>query len=156
VEAKLADCGVEFETDFRGADGSFAIDGGYLRTALINILENAADACREKDPASGGKVTFRASGEDGGVLFEISDTGIGMDAETREKIFDLFFSSKGNRGTGLGLYISRMVVEQHGGTIRVRSQPGRGSRFIVKLPRSGPDAEEATVDPACNPSSAAT
>jgi signal transduction histidine kinase len=101
-------------------------------------------------------VTFRAAGEDGTLLFEIADTGIGMDGETREKIFNLFFSSKGNRGTGLGLYISRMVVEQHGGTIRVRSHPGRGSRFIVKVPRSGPDTEDRATDPARNESAAAT
>ncbi|MGD8367688.1 MAG: hybrid sensor histidine kinase/response regulator [Desulfobacterales bacterium] len=156
VETKLADCGIEFETDFAGADGKFAADKGYLRTALINILENAADACREKGPAEGGRVTFRAAGEDGTLLFEIADTGIGMDGETREKIFNLFFSSKGNRGTGLGLYISRMVVEQHGGTIRVRSHPGRGSRFIVKVPRSGPDTEDRATDPARNESAAAT
>jgi signal transduction histidine kinase len=155
VETKIAEGGVEFVRDFGGADGSFTVDGGYLRTALINILENAADACREKEPASGGQLTFRATGENGDVLFEISDTGIGMDAETRDKIFDLFFSSKGNRGTGLGLYISRMVIEQHGGTIRVYSRPNRGSRFVVKVPRCGPDTEDTPADAASNPPAAA-
>ena len=154
VDAKFADAGIKFVKDFAGAEGDFIVDGGYLRTALINILENAADACREKESTPAGRVTFRVAGENGDVLFEVTDTGAGMDAETRDKIFDLFFSSKGNRGTGLGLYISRMVVEQHDGTIRVRSQPGRGSRFIVIVPRSGPDTQGAEA--ACNPTPAAT
>jgi signal transduction histidine kinase len=156
MEAKFADAGIKFVKDFSGAEGDFRVDGGYLRTALINILENAADACRGKESTPAGRVTFRAAGENGDVLFEVADTGAGMDAETRDKIFDLFFSSKGNRGTGLGLYISRMVVEQHDGMIRVHSQPGRGSRFIVKVPRCGPDTEGAEVDAACKTPAAAT
>jgi signal transduction histidine kinase len=142
VGQKLAEKGIAFEQDFSAA-GRFRVDAGYLRTALVNMIENAADACQKmKDPQKA-KVTFRAAGENDSVLFEIADTGIGMDAETREKIFDLFYSSKGSQGTGLGLYISQKVVGQHGGTIRVRSQPGRGSRFFVKVPRSGPENGEA-------------
>ncbi len=138
VGQKLNERGIEFQEDFSGAAGSFRIDSAYLRTALINIIENAADACQKKEDLADPKVIFRAGEEKGEVLFEIADNGIGMDEETREKVFDLFFSSKGIQGTGLGLYISQKVVGQHGGTIRVRSQAGRGSRFFVKVPRSGP------------------
>ena len=65
---------------------------------------------------------------------QVEDNGMGMDQETREKIFSLFFSSKGIKGTGLGLFISNKIVDKHGGTIEVDSEPGRGTRFLVRLP----------------------
>ena len=57
-----------------------------------------------------------------------------MDRETREKLFSLFFSSKGVKGTGLGLFISNKIVDKHGGEIEVESEPGQGSRFVIRLP----------------------
>jgi signal transduction histidine kinase len=82
------------------------------------------------------------------VTFEIEDDGIGMDADTREKIFSLFFSSKGQAGTGLGLFIAHQVVRQHGGTIEVASAPGQGSCFRVRWPRARPKTEKV---PATDP-----
>ena len=76
------------------------------------------------------------------VQFEIEDNGIGMDQETREKAFSLFFSSKGTEGTGLGLFISDRIARSHGGTIELESQPGVGTRFVVKLPRKGLPRQE--------------
>jgi signal transduction histidine kinase len=64
----------------------------------------------------------------------VEDNGIGMDRETREKAFSLFFSSKGLKGTGLGLFISNKIVDKHGGDIRVDSEQGRGTRFVIRLP----------------------
>ena len=72
------------------------------------------------------------------ITFEISDNGIGMDRETREKAFTLFFSSKGSGGTGLGLFIADKIVESHGGSITIESEQGKWSRFIVKIPRKHP------------------
>jgi signal transduction histidine kinase len=68
------------------------------------------------------------------MTIEVEDNGIGMDRETREKIFSLFFSSKGIKGTGLGLFISNKIVDKHGGSIGVDSSPGCGTRFEVRLP----------------------
>jgi signal transduction histidine kinase len=68
------------------------------------------------------------------MRIEVEDNGLGMDRETREKIFSLFFSSKGIKGTGLGLFISNKIVDKHGGDIVVESEPGRGTRFTVRLP----------------------
>ena len=65
----------------------------------------------------------------------ISDNGIGMTEETRTKLFTLFFSSKGKGGTGIGLYVARQVVMQHGGRIEVASVKGEGSTFTVTMPR---------------------
>jgi signal transduction histidine kinase len=61
-----------------------------------------------------------------------------MDRETRENLFTLFFSSKGNKGTGLGLFIAKKIIERHGGKISVDSQPGKGSCFSIKLPKCLP------------------
>ena len=65
----------------------------------------------------------------------IEDNGIGMTEETRAKLFTLFFSSKGKGGTGIGLYVARQVVMQHGGKIEVASAKGEGSTFTVTMPR---------------------
>jgi signal transduction histidine kinase len=59
-----------------------------------------------------------------------------MDRETRETLFTLFFSSKGNKGTGLGLFIADKIIDQHGGKISVESRPGQGSRFTIMIPKS--------------------
>jgi len=69
------------------------------------------------------------------VVIDVSDDGIGMDEETRDKAFSMFFSSKGTEGTGLGLFIANKIVTQHGGTIAIRSALGEGTRFTVRLPR---------------------
>ena len=63
---------------------------------------------------------------------------MGMDPETKAKMFTLFFSSKGSKGTGLGMFISHKIVRQHGGEIEVVSAPDQGSRFIVTMPKSRP------------------
>jgi len=64
---------------------------------------------------------------------------MGMDRQTRENLFTLFFSSKGNRGTGLGLFVANQIIEQHGGSIAVESTPGEGSRFRIKLFKELPE-----------------
>ena len=68
----------------------------------------------------------------------MTDNGIGMDQETRERAFTLFFSSKRGSGTGLGLFISNKIAQAHGGEIELESELNRGTRMIVKLPRKPP------------------
>ena len=96
------------------------------------------DACRIDTKKLEHWVKAKVSGAPGKVLFDISDNGIGMDRETREKAFSLFFSSKGAGGTGLGLFISNKIAQSHGGSIMVESEEGKGSRFVVEMPRNGP------------------
>ncbi len=76
------------------------------------------------------------------VLFIVEDNGIGMDQETREKAFSLFFSSKGMEGTGLGLFIANRIAIAHGGSIELESESDVGTRFLLRLPRRRPERPE--------------
>jgi len=134
LELKIKAQGIEFECNFDQTIGDFEIDAGVVRIALINILDNALDACLEDDSEMSHKIIFNAGQDQDNILLEITDNGIGMDRETRENLFTLFFSSKGNKGTGLGLFIAKKIIEQHGGTISVNAKPGAGSRFKIELP----------------------
>ena len=118
------------EPDMRPFDG----DPKALHSMLVNILENSFDACRTDRLKPGHTVYFRVWQTMDHILFEIQDNGIGMDQETREKLFSMFFSSKGMEGTGLGLFIANKIATKHGGKISVESTAGKGSRFLVRIP----------------------
>jgi len=139
VESRAHDNGIEFVCDIDAEPGDVRVDAGYFRSALVNIMENAVDACLRDSTKKSHCIRFAVSADNGQVRFDISDTGVGMDADTREKIFDLFYSSKGSKGTGLGLFIARKVIEEHGGSIHVSSRPGKGSRFLITMPREMPE-----------------
>ncbi len=136
VEPKIKADGIELVRDFDTLPAEIEIDAGVLRLALINILENALDACAEDAARKRHKIVFSVQGDDNQIRFEIKDNGIGMDRETRESLFTLFFSSKGNKGTGLGLFIADKIIDQHGGKIAVASSPGQGSNFKITIPGS--------------------
>ena len=134
VRPKAEEAGVEFRTDISPALGNFQIDEVVLAAAVVNILENAVDACRDaKKP--GCYVEFRARPDASGVFFEIEDNGSGMSEETLSRLFTVFFSTKGSRGTGLGLFIAKKAVDQHGGRIGAVSELGQGSVFRIWIPR---------------------
>jgi FixJ family two-component response regulator/nitrogen-specific signal transduction histidine kinase len=135
VESKIKAAGVELDCDFDTDQGEVQMDAGVLRLALINILENALDACIEDLAKKSHRIGFSVKPADKHIIFEVSDNGIGMDRETRESLFTLFFSSKGNKGTGLGLFIANKIIEQHGGKIKVESNPNRGSSFRITIPK---------------------
>jgi signal transduction histidine kinase len=91
---------------------------------------NACDAIEAK-----GTIRIRTSPTDGGVRLEFSDDGSGIPPDTLTRIFDPFFTTKPvGKGTGLGLSISHGIVERHGGTLSVESEPGRGTTFTLDLP----------------------
>jgi signal transduction histidine kinase/FixJ family two-component response regulator len=136
VESKINAAGVGFDCNFDSVPLSVSMDAGMVRLALINILENALDACVEDTAKKSYMINFSVKPAGNHIVFEIEDNGIGMDHETRESLFTLFFSSKGNKGTGLGLFIANKVVKQHGGKIDVTSQPGRGTSFRITIPRN--------------------
>jgi signal transduction histidine kinase len=110
-------------------------DADQLRQIFVNLLANAIDASPEKAPV---KIVTELTGSEGNggrsyAKVSFVDQGAGMDQTTLDRIFEPFFSTK-KRGTGLGLAIVKQIVEQHGGHIDVKSEPGKGSRFILELP----------------------
>ncbi|MFC1530520.1 PAS domain-containing protein [Gemmatimonadota bacterium] len=143
IENRAREQKVELLTEFDQDSGEFMADGQAIRALLMNLLENALDACRLDDKKSNHQVYFRLRGRPEHIEFEVGDNGIGMDRETRQKAFTLFFSSKGT-GTGLGLFISDKIATAHGGSIALESTPDIGSRFMVQLPRKAP-VEEAVA-----------
>jgi len=134
LEKKAGDQDVRLDFHVTDGVGSFQGDSAAIRAMLMNVLENSLDACRAESTRQDHQVSFGVRRVAPWMIFEVKDNGIGMDRETREKLFSLFFSSKGAKGTGLGLYISNKIVDKHGGTIDVESEPGRGSRFLIRLP----------------------
>ena len=143
VEPKLKDLNIEFVKDFDAKIGEFEVDAGYVHSALINILENAVDACTREKAKKSHKVIFGVRQDGKNIIFDVFDNGIGMDRETREKIFTPFFSSKREKGTGLGLFISNKIIEQHGGRIEVQSTVGEGTRFSITIPKVLPQSAKA-------------
>jgi two-component system, NtrC family, nitrogen regulation sensor histidine kinase NtrY len=105
-----------------------AADPELLHRALSNLVLNAMDAM-----SGGGTLTLRTKRTDGKVILEVSDTGSGLTREECERIFTPYYTSK-QHGTGLGLAIVQSVIADHEGRISVRSEPGRGTTFIIELP----------------------
>lgn len=97
----------------------------------MNLIINAQDAMPE-----GGTLTVRTSTADEWVQATVSDTGIGIEAELLDCILEPFFTTKGERGTGLGLTICHSILRDHGGEIGVESQVGKGTTFTIRLPRA--------------------
>ena len=135
IEPKIRIQNIELIREFDPSMGEFEVDPGIVRSALINILENAIDACTEDKSERPHKITFGVIQDKDHILFDVSDNGTGMNKETRDNLFTLFFSSKGNKGTGLGLFISNRIIQQHGGVIKVDTAPGKGSHFRIMLPK---------------------
>lgn len=112
-------------------------NGFLVERMLANLMENSA-----KYTPRGGSVNVRAGRKNGSLRIEVEDDGIGIPPEHRERIFERFYRVDKDRsrkigGTGLGLSIVKHIVLQHGGTIRVESEEGRGSSFVVELPYRG-------------------
>ncbi|MBI2467446.1 MAG: GAF domain-containing protein [Candidatus Rokubacteria bacterium] len=107
------------------------VDGqsAELRQALTNLILNAVDALPQ-----GGTITVGTRLQEGAVEVSVADTGVGMPEAVRRRIFEPFFSTKGPRGTGLGLAMVYGIVSRHGGEVSVESREGTGSTFTIRLP----------------------
>ena len=140
IKPKVETYRIDFDWEIDQSLGSLEIDPEVVNAALLNILENSVDACLDdKSKNKTHKIIFRVIESEDRIIFEITDNGHGMDRYTRENLFTLFFSSKGHRGTGLGLYIANQIIEQHSGTIEVESERGEGACFRIKLFKILPD-----------------
>ena len=107
---------------------------GRLSQVFLNLLVNASQAITEGD-AAGNEIRVRTHSEEGELLVEVSDTGHGIAPEHMSRLFDPFFTTKQvGEGSGLGLAICHNIVTDLGGSIEAHSEPGQGSRFVVRLP----------------------
>ena len=119
------------EVAFSPADGldDVTLDPTHFYRSLLNLVSNAIDACGES-----GRAAVRVGRGRGRVTVSIADNGAGISKENRRKLFTEFFTTKGGRGTGLGLPVTRKLVAEMGGEIRFHSVEGRGTRFVIALP----------------------
>ena len=125
IERGTIRCNLELDNGIE----PISADSELLHRALSNLVLNAMDAM-----PSGGTLTLRTHGEVATIVIEVADTGSGMTPEECERIFTPYYTSK-QHGTGLGLAIVQSVVSDHGGRVSVQSETGKGSKFIIALPR---------------------
>jgi signal transduction histidine kinase len=139
LQSRCAKEGIELIRSFTPDLPEIIADPSQLNQVLVNLVVNAIQAMPK-----GGKLTIRTFAGDGYVSLVVEDTGIGMNEDVIKQIFTPFFTTKDvGQGTGLGLPVVHGIVTAHGGSIKVESKVGQGSRFEVKLPLSGyPDVEE--------------
>lgn len=121
----------------------FCFDPEGVYRCLLNLVTNAVDACMDCEPCINKEVTLETVRKNGwGVEYRVSDNCCGMENEIREKIFQSFFTTKGTRGTGIGLMLTKKIVDGHEGIIEAESEKGVGSTFIIKLPRKSDGPED--------------
>ena len=129
--------GVDLRTECAGDLPLLALDAPRMQRVLVNLIQNAV-----RHTPAGGHVDVRVERANGHVQLSVADTGEGIAAEDRARVFDRFYRGEKSRsresgGAGLGLAIARGIVEAHHGTIEVESALGRGSRFIITLAAAG-------------------
>ncbi len=110
---------------------AIATDGNQISQAFVNIVLNAADSMQ-----NGGTLTIRSRVQDGTIVIEFEDTGVGIAQENLSRIFDPFYSTK-EKGTGLGLAVSYSIIKELNGSLTVESELNKGSRFVITLPLQG-------------------
>jgi len=136
LQDKARENNVKLVRDFDDSIGEVLMDPNSVHEVLLNLMSNAVDACLfDEDTSKNFRVDLKTALEKDNVIkFEISDNGVGMDEEVVRKLFTSFFSTKGHRGTGLGLMVTRKLIEEHNGSIEVNSQPGKGTTITVRMP----------------------
>ena len=113
------------------ADGSVRANGSELVQVANNLINNAVDAMD-----ASGQLTLSTGRDGAGVWMSVRDTGHGIDEKTQHKIFQPFFTTKpAGEGTGLGLYVSQRILENHGASLELQSVPGEGTTFRVCFPQ---------------------
>lgn len=120
-------------------------DQAGIHRAVLNIVTNAIDAVAELED---GHVILQSTydRENDVILVAVTDNGPGIPEDQRASVFQVFESSKGERGTGIGLPVSRKIIREHGGRIRIESEPNEGTRFILSWPRGNPKSETIRLD----------
>ncbi|MBI3817610.1 MAG: two-component sensor histidine kinase [Planctomycetes bacterium] len=146
TDAENQNSRVRVLADLRSDLPQLSLDRNHLKQAILNLISNARQAM-----PNGGELLIRTWREGDSITLEITDTGVGMSPEVRERCWELFFSTR-KGGTGYGLPLTKRILEEHGGSIGVWSEAGRGTRFTLRFPipesTREPEPEPETPPPA--------
>jgi len=136
MRSRAQDQGMDLILDIAAGLAPTQMDPVGIHQCLLNLVTNSIDACVDTEPADGAqRITLSVRPlTDGGICYQVADTCCGMDERTKARLFQRFFTTKGERGTGIGLMLTRTIVHRHNGTIDVTSQPGKGACFTINLP----------------------
>lgn len=128
--------GIELVLNIENNMGTNMLDSNGFHTVVSNLVSNALDACKMDIWQDEHLVELKGrQDEDRATVVEVSDNGVGMGSDLKEHIFEDFFSSKGDQGTGLGLMVTQKIVKEHGGKITFKSEKGQGATFKVVFPQ---------------------
>lgn len=134
--------GIVVRTQYEPDLPALSLEVDLFRQGLLNLFINARQALPD-----GGELLLRTRSDGPWNVLEVTDTGVGMSEDVRSRVFDAFYSTRSG-GSGLGLPTTRKIIETHGGTIRVRSEPGKGSQFTIRLPNHlAPDGRGPRAQP---------
>ena len=138
--SRCSECGVKLELEPDPDAQPCLMDYESVHRCLLDLVTNALDACTEKDfTDGGGSIVIRSMYEADCIQYQVEDSGKGMDADTQAQVFKGFFTTKGSKGTGLGLMMTRRIVDGLGGTIEFESKPGKGTLFTMRIPFQAQD-----------------
>ena len=145
MQARAEECGVQLKCELDPELPESVFDHEGIHRAILNIVINAIDAVEGLEQ---GMVLLetRYLAKPDQILIMVSDNGPGIPADQINKIFNLFESTKGARGTGIGLAVSQKIIREHGGEISIESEAGKGSRFTLTVPRLDEDHPQATLN----------
>lgn len=141
MESRAAECGVKlvFEAEKRIPLSSF--DPESLHRAVLNIVTNAIDAAEQSEDEGEVVIVTGYDSSSDSLFVTVKDNGPGIPQDLQERIFNVFESTKGARGTGIGLAVSRKILREHGGDISLTSEPDQGALFKLYWPYSNEAAE---------------
>ncbi len=147
MRSRAQDHGMELMLEVSDGLAPIQMDPVGIHQCLLNLVTNAIDACLDTDPAQGAqRITLSVRPlTDGGIAYQVTDTCCGMDERTKDRVFQRFFTTKGERGTGIGLMLTRNIVHRHNGTIDIASQQGKGACFTINL--TGKTPNRSITDP---------
>ena len=135
LKEKAAQSKVKLVKDFDSSIGECYLDPNGPHRCLLNLVTNAIDACiLDSQEDKDWSVVMRTHNEGDSIRFDVVDNGVGMTKEVQEKLFERFFSTKGGKGTGLGLLVTQKIVQEHEGTISFESEPGKGTTVTMRFP----------------------
>jgi signal transduction histidine kinase len=136
MKPRAAEHGIDLKTDLASDLQAFWLDPDAIHHCLLNLVTNGIDAALSDNPSGTRKqvVLKTTKPESWGAEYKVTDNGCGMAAEVREKIFTSFFSTKGATGTGIGLMITKKIIDDHNGVIEFQSEEGVGTTFFIRLP----------------------